>query len=469
MPPFFVPIAAFILWAFALLSFFPVLKLDLGLSSQFLAPQFLGSLLILFLAWALSGPVTAAVLSLLSSILVVYLCLGAKEPAYFLQVILYGASFVFTVFYLYKIQKIGHVKNVAIEKLSEDVVLTQGQIQKKVVLEKSLEKKLERFSQLHRLAEELKGVRKLDEIAWKIVSQIKTLIPHAETCSLYLLSTEHQNLSLIACASLEKPREEKEGTIFDWWVMKRSQGLLVSDTHNDFRFPSDAPKNAIDYRSICASPLLSERKVLGLVRVSCREPGAFSNDDLRLLDIYAGLGAVLLNNILLYDRMQELAIRDSLTGLYINRYFSERLTAEVQRSHFNKSVFSLLMIDIDFFKRFNDDYGHAAGDVILRHISQRIQTNIESVDLAARYGGEEFAVLLPGKTKAQAMKIAEKIRSNIEKSRFALRRLEGKVTVSIGVAAFPAQGRTREEMVWSADKNLYTAKNKGRNRVCGSS
>jgi diguanylate cyclase (GGDEF)-like protein len=165
--------------------------------------------------------------------------------------------------------------------------------------------------------------------------------------------------------------------------------------------------------------------------------------------------------------MDELAIRDGLTGLYLNRYFQERLNEEIQRAMYGKTEFSLLLLDIDFFKRFNDEYGHAAGDIVLKSTASLIQHALEPGDMVARYGGEEFVALLPGKTGKQALAVAEKIRKQIEKHKITLRRGETHLTASLGISAFPDKGRTKEELLWAADQCLYKAKNSGRNRVVG--
>jgi diguanylate cyclase (GGDEF)-like protein len=218
-------------------------------------------------------------------------------------------------------------------------------------------------------------------------------------------------------------------------------------------------------RSLCASPLVTENKVLGVVRVNSSRAGTFNADDLRLLDVISGLGAVTLRNLLLYAKMEELAIRDSLTGLYVNRYFQERLAEEISRAFLDKTSFSLILLDIDYFKKYNDEYGHSAGDLVLRNISTLISHCVEPSDIVARYGGEEFIVLLPNRKKKEAALFAEKIRSEIEKNRFMLRRAEGRVTASLGVATFPDEGRTKEEIIWAVDKKMYKAKSQGRNQV----
>jgi diguanylate cyclase len=220
-------------------------------------------------------------------------------------------------------------------------------------------------------------------------------------------------------------------------------------------------------RSICANPLMTGNKVLGVVRASAASPNIFSTDDLRLLDIFSNLGSVTLKNLLLYAKMEEMAVHDSLTGLYLNRYFKERLSEERRRADYGRKLFSLIMIDVDHFKKCNDNYGHSAGDIVLKNIASIILSCLESVDLAARYGGEEFIVLLPNKNKKEASAVAEAIRLKIETHPFIFRRVETHVTASLGVVAYPEEGGDEEELLRKVDQCLYHAKRLGRNRVCG--
>jgi len=492
VPPFFIPIIAFILWVFVVFSYLPLLKLDLTGSDPLVASQFFISNLILVFAWALSGPVTAAILSILSALVAVYMGLAAKEPSIFLQLLFYTGLFIAMLAYLYQIQQTSNDKKISLEKLTEDVHLTEKEIVQRDVLREALQNKIDRFLNLHGFSEELKSVSEVKEAAQKIVDEIRVVLSQAEECVLYLVDASKQELFLVASAhhqnvgalsarrqNLPAPSEnsfltgpagavvkEKTGTVFDQWVMKRSQGVMIEDVQNDFRFSTESGAGRL--HSVCASPLIIEKKVLGVVRASSEKTGCFNADDLRLLDIFSNLGAVTLKNILLYEKMKELAIHDSLTGLYLNRYFQERLSEEIQRASLHQSSFSLVLLDIDYFKRYNDEYGHSAGDIVLKSIAAVIRRCLSPVDLAARYGGEEFILLFPNKNLKEAAQAAETIRQEVEKSKFSLRRTEGKVTISVGVTAFPPGGRTREALVGSADRNLYEAKRLGRNRVCGS-
>ena len=155
---------------------------------------------------------------------------------------------------------------------------------------------------------------------------------------------------------------------------------------------------------------------------------------------------------------------DSLTQLPNRAAFDERLHEFVDRRDRSGDTFSLLMLDIDFFKQVNDTYGHPSGDRILKGIALKIHENVRANDFAARYGGEEFAVLLPGATFAEAKRVADRLCRDIEKAVFKLDGVDVKITISGGLAE-AARGMTAEDMVAAADKVLYAAKNGGRNQI----
>ena len=169
---------------------------------------------------------------------------------------------------------------------------------------------------------------------------------------------------------------------------------------------------------------------------------------------------------ILYRGVQELAIIDSLTNVFNRRYYLERFKEELERSIKFNYVFSCLMVDIDYFKSFNDRYGHIVGDAILRELSKAIQENIRQIDLLGRYGGEEFSIVLSETDKDAASFAAERIRRAIEDKHIKVYDEELKITVSIGVSTYPHDGKNIESLIDKADSALYLAKFTGRNKVC---
>ncbi len=167
------------------------------------------------------------------------------------------------------------------------------------------------------------------------------------------------------------------------------------------------------------------------------------------------------------ERLRELAVTDGLTQLHNYRYFKEYIDKELRRAQRHKNAVSLLMLDIDFFKHYNDTHGHLAGDEVLRTIASLMKKNIRDIDFAARYGGEEFTIVLSQTDKAGAVIVAEKIRKLVEEHAFKFQEKQpnGNLTISMGVATFPKDGKTSDELIHCADRRLYQAKAQGRNRV----
>jgi len=169
----------------------------------------------------------------------------------------------------------------------------------------------------------------------------------------------------------------------------------------------------------------------------------------------------------LNQQLQEIAIRDGMTGLYNHRHFRDRLENEIRRSHRHRRTFSLIFMDVDRFKTYNDTHGHLQGDSLLRRLSAVLRRARRAESILARYGGEEFVLLEPEATKEGALVCAEKIRRAVEEEPFEGRESQpgGRLTLSLGVAAFPADGSESDILLAAADQALYQAKREGRNRV----
>lgn len=167
-----------------------------------------------------------------------------------------------------------------------------------------------------------------------------------------------------------------------------------------------------------------------------------------------------------FEHQYKLATTDGLTELYNHRYFQEQMIMQVANSKRYNSTFSLILIDIDFFKKFNDDFGHQSGDAVLRQVAQKLKKNVRSTDFVCRYGGEEMSIILPNSSKDEAIITAQKICQTIAEKPFRLANdKESNVTISLGVATFPEDGETPGEIINMADKRLYHAKENGRNQV----
>lgn len=201
-------------------------------------------------------------------------------------------------------------------------------------------------------------------------------------------------------------------------------------------------------------------------RIGCFALKGVNKDDYEKINILGNQFALALRRIDLYQELERVAITDSLTELNTRRHIFDRLREEFDRSKARKINLSFLMIDVDFFKRYNDKYGHITGDQILREIGFIIRDNIREIDIAGRYGGEEFCVILPDTNGDGAKYAAERIRQAAEKAVIKAYDAKVGVTVSIGVSTYPDHAKNIDELMDKADWALYRAKKLGRNRIC---
>ena len=176
--------------------------------------------------------------------------------------------------------------------------------------------------------------------------------------------------------------------------------------------------------------------------------------------------ALALRRVKLYAEIEKTAITDGLTDVYTRRYIMERFEEEIERSRLRNIQLSFLMIDVDFFKNFNDTYGHLMGDQILREIASIVKANIREIDIAGRYGGEEFCIILPDTDSKGAQFAAERIRVAAEQTNIQAYDASVKATLSVGISTFPKDGKSSTELIDKADWALYRAKNNGRNQIC---
>jgi len=247
-------------------------------------------------------------------------------------------------------------------------------------------------------------------------------------------------------------------------IRERMTPLLVSDLMRDQRF-RDLNIDASGVRSVIATPLIRGKGVIGVLHVHSAEKGAFTPEDWRLISLLGDLTSVAIQNARLYQRTQEEAITDGLTEVFVHRYFQERLTEEMRRVREAKGDLTLLMVDVDNFKVFNDTYGHLAGDSVLRGIAQVLRESVRGTDLVARYGGEEFAVVLVETSRDPGFIVAERLRAAVEAFNFKDVAPTKPVTVSVGLACFPDHAEDERSLIERADEALYEAKRIGKNRV----
>jgi len=296
----------------------------------------------------------------------------------------------------------------------------------------------------------------------------------AEQGSLMVLDEDKNELSVKAMKGINRPVYEmfntRPGEGIAGLVYKTGVPLLVQDLRQDPRI-QQAAKPRYRTSSFLSVPLKLRNRIIGVINLADKITGeVFSEEDLQLLQAVGSYISIAIERSELYEKTEELkriSITDPLTGLLNRRYFQERLTEEIERSRRHRIPVSLMMVDIDNFKAFNDHYGHPGGDEILILLGQALRNYIRAIDVAARYGGEEFTIILPQTNKEDARIIAERVCKEIERNETLQKKHSDlmRLTVSIGLATFPDDAETFEELIRNADRALYQAKLQGKNRV----
>jgi diguanylate cyclase (GGDEF)-like protein len=221
-------------------------------------------------------------------------------------------------------------------------------------------------------------------------------------------------------------------------------------------------------KTLLVVPLLLQQQAIGLLAVDdTREIHSFLEDEVTLVSAVANQATLAIENARLYQQVKEQAITDVMTGLYNHRYFQLRFAEEFSNCKRYRNALSVIMLDIDFFKHYNDTYGHIAGDLALREIAQLTRASVRENDILARYGGEEFVIILPMTNAEGARIVAERIRSAVENCKFLgdLNLPQVTITVSLGIAAYSPGHAKCEALLREADQALYRAKENGRNQV----
>jgi diguanylate cyclase (GGDEF)-like protein len=356
------------------------------------------------------------------------------------------------------------------EKLQEKINLLTKDIEAKKGILHSLPRKRQRALFLFNVSQNLIELIDPEDIFDFFANNLGDLFPQADSILIFDFDSENDSLSLVRSLKREDfIVKEKMGDALDKWVLRHNRSLLIEDLTKEFRFDYNKV-GAYEDRgasSFIISPLSIAYRVLAVARIEARDPLAFSLDDSRLLRNICDLGAVVLERARLIKHAQDLAIKDSLTSLYVKEYFFERLEQEVKRIRAKGAKLGIIMLDIDDFKKINDTYGHIVGDAVLTKLA-RILKNIAggAGNVISRFGGEEFIISIVECTKEELMRIAEDIRESVEKTVVAFRRKKINFTISQGAVLYPDDGGEVRPLIDKVDKLLYKAKRSGKNKTC---
>jgi diguanylate cyclase (GGDEF)-like protein len=220
--------------------------------------------------------------------------------------------------------------------------------------------------------------------------------------------------------------------------------------------------------SFISSEVYSQNSIMGILLIGSYQENAYSDIDMNLFKNFAAQASIVIDNSRLYQKLESLSITDELTKIYNMRYLYEILPLELGRAERYNRNFSIIMFDIDFFKKINDTYGHIQGDNILREVAGIARATLRKADIPVRYGGDEFVIFLPEADLETAKDIAERIKKSIKDFSFPGQKEQIHITVSLGVAGCTKElmDKDGKKLFAALDKALYEAKNSGRDRVC---
>jgi diguanylate cyclase (GGDEF)-like protein len=298
-----------------------------------------------------------------------------------------------------------------------------------------------------------------------LLSKVCSLIQHAFPVShVSVLLKEEGDIILRAHHGSLTPRLPEGGrlpTTSGVWGRALAEGKTIIE--NDVEAALDYVSLFKETASHICIPLVSFGQTLGALVLDSAELGAFKVNDVQSLESVADICANAIQNAHYVDRIKQLAYLDGLTGIFNRRFFELRIAEEIDRARRFNTGMAVIMVDIDQFKRLNDEFGHLLGDEVLRQVSSIFHQQLRKIDVVCRYGGEEFGILLSQTNPQHAFGVGEKLRRLVESWQFP--GVARPVTISAGVASYPDHGTTRDELVKAADAGLYAAKMAGRNRV----
>lgn len=301
---------------------------------------------------------------------------------------------------------------------------------------------------------------------WLSMTQIAAELMQAERGSLLVLNPQTNDLEIKAAVGVrgDLATESAPGSRVARTILEHGKPAAIADVEKT-GLPPLSVERGYKTHSFLSSPISLGGRNIAVISFTDKANGsAFGRAELDLLEGIAPQIGVAIDRALLKEKageFQQLSVTDALTGLLNRRYMDERLLEEVKRSRRDGNPMSFVMLDVDQFKSYNDQFGHPAGDEALKVVARVLRDTLRGADVAARYGGEEFAILLPQTNSDEAAVIAERLRANVEAMTFPHR----PVTVSVGVSTCSSDLCTTTGLIFAADKALYDAKHSGRNRV----
>ena len=357
------------------------------------------------------------------------------------------------------------------EKPGRNMVVVEDITERKRVQEE-IERRVKQLAVLHETGIEITAELNLNALLQSLAQRALNLIG-GTTCNCYIYRPELDLIERVAVAGPEMmpsgpTRKRGEGFVGHIWAT--GAPLLVSDYHS---WPGRKREyDSYPSRALVGMPIRWGGEFLGIFNIMANLPHHYTEADMELLGMFAAQAAIAIRNARLYKKIEQVSITDELTGLFNRRGFFQLGEREFERSLRFSRPLSVLMLDIDHFKRVNDTYGHPIGDQVLRALADCFRQNKRGIDVEGRYGGEEFVLLLPETFLPGASQIAERLRQSVADLSIPVSRANGdassvnlRITVSVGVAHMLPEIPSLDALIDRADQALYRAKDSGRNRV----
>jgi diguanylate cyclase (GGDEF)-like protein len=337
-----------------------------------------------------------------------------------------------------------------------------------------LEKKLNEVYIHYHISRTIGSLLDLREMLQQVFDIINKSL-NIDHISVYLLDEQQDHLELVFDKGFDVPGKVtlRIGQGLPGRIVQNGEHIHIHDlsayyeSFNDFIHIPGEEKSEGSYIGIA---LKARNTTIGVIGIDNSVKYGLSVDDMDFMAILSHQLAAGIEKSHLFEKIQQLSQHDGLTGLYNHRMFLERLEQEISKSYRTGRTLSLMMLDIDHFKQFNDNFGHQVGDAVLKELAEIMmeQSRSKSLDICCRYGGEEFAIIMPEMEIQNALTVAERLRKAVENHMFLLTdsRREGKVTISLGIAAITSGEKlSSEKLIKKADDALYVSKRNGRNQV----
>lgn len=333
----------------------------------------------------------------------------------------------------------------------------------------SQEERTKALISLIQVSQELGISSSLQQVLTTGLNVVKALFP-CHSCVIYMKSNHNKEESIVRVKAYSSKIPEAF-IDFNPDITPSLIGKTIKEKVDQIvgNYSADPREDIIPkdkgLRSMMISPLSADEKAIGAMLVVHTNPDYYTNEDLKLFSMLSAQIALAVRNIQIQETMGTMAITDSLSGLYTHGYFQENLSEGLTKSKYDNKPLSIMIIDVDFFKKINDTYGHPQGDALLKQLGGVLRSIARKGDILCRYGGDEFTVTMYDTNRISAVIQAEKIRTAVEEYEFVLKGQVAHITISGGVASFPEDAQSKKELIECADKAMYQSKQAGRNKI----